>query len=187
MGIGFFGLENVSGKLVGSNYYASSFEATVNITNLSVFNLANDAPPYSLTFQLNTVTANTTLFGQSKYTFWTQNVITYSVRTHDLGFEDNIWNFSSTAAYLSSNAILNSTGQVYPYPGVHIAIGPSYLIKPPFSVTLYLNTSEIDGNNVVYFNYSIPQLGVNAHTTGSHSTPHTGCRQATGHHRPTSW
>ncbi len=159
MGIGFFGLENISGQLVGSNYYASSFAATINITNLSVFNLADDAPS-SMTFQLNTVTANTTLFGNSSYTFWTQNVASYSVRTHEISFVDNIWNFSSPTAVMSSNAILNSTGLLYPYSGVHIALGPTFYLPPPFTLTLYLNTSEINGNNVFYFNYSIPTLGV---------------------------
>ncbi len=159
MGIGFFGLKNESGTLVGSNYYASSFEATIRINNLSVFNLANDGPR-SLTFQLNTVTANTTLFGNSSYSFWTQNVATYSTRTGVLQFEDNIWNFSSPTAVMTANAIENSTGQVYPYPGVHIAIGPAYYVPAPFVLHLYLNTSEINGNNVVYFNYSIPTIAV---------------------------
>ncbi|KAA8922183.1 MAG: peptidase S53 [Thermoplasma sp.] len=159
MGIGFFGLENVSGQLVGNNYYASSFSATISLSNLSVFNLADDAPS-SLTFQLNTVTANTTLFGNPSYTFWTQNVASYSVRTHEISFVDNIWNFSSPTAVMSSNAILNSTGTLYPYPGVHIALGPTFYLPTPFTLTLYLNTSEINGNNVFYFNYSIPTIGV---------------------------
>ncbi|MGC8608723.1 MAG: thermopsin family protease, partial [Thermoplasmata archaeon] len=158
MGLGFFGLTNKSGTLTGSNYYAQSFEATVRINNLSVFNLANDGPR-SLTFQLNTVTANTTLFGYSNYSFWTQNVATYSTRTGILQFEDNIWNFSSPTAMMTSNAIENSTGQIYPYPGVHIAIGPAYYLPAPFVLHLYLNTSEMNGNNVVYFNYSIPTIG----------------------------
>ena len=125
MGLGFFGLQNESGTLVGHNYYSNSFQATLRINNLSVYNLGNDGPS-SLTFQLNTVMANTTLFGVANYSFWTQNVIVYSTRTHVLSFEDNIWNFSSPTAVMTNNAILNSTGHVYPYPGVHIVIGPSY-------------------------------------------------------------
>ncbi|BAB59291.1 hypothetical protein [Thermoplasma volcanium GSS1] len=158
MGIGFFGLENKNGQLMGSNYYAYSFSATVNLTNLSVFNLANDGPN-SISIQLNTVLDNTTILGTSNYTYWTQNVAFYSVRTHELEFIDNIWNFSSPTAVMTPNTILNSTGQVLPYPGVHIAIGPTYYLPTPFTLTLYLNTSEINGNNVVYFNYSIPQIG----------------------------
>ncbi|MEM0157843.1 MAG: thermopsin family protease, partial [Thermoplasmataceae archaeon] len=159
MGLGFFGLQNESGTLVGHNYYTNSFQATLRINNLSVYNLGNDGPS-SLTFQLNTVMANTTLFGVANYSFWTQNVVVYSTRTHVISFEDNIWNFSSPTAVMSNNAILNSTGQVYPYPGVHIAIGPSYSLPTPFVVHLYLNTSLVNGNDAVYFNYSIPTIGV---------------------------
>ena len=159
MGLGFFGLQNESGTLVGHNYYSNSFQATLRINNLSVYNLGNDGPS-SLTFQLNTVMANTTLFGVANYSFWTQNVIVYSTRTHVLSFEDNIWNFSSPTAVMTNNAILNSTGQVYPYPGVHIAIGPSYNVSTPFVAHLYLNTSLFNGNDAVYFNYSIPTIGV---------------------------
>ena len=83
MGLGFFGLQNESGTLVGHNYYSNSFQATLRINNLSVYNLGNDGPS-SLTFQLNTVMANTTLFGVANYSFWTQNVIVYSTRTHVL-------------------------------------------------------------------------------------------------------
>lgn len=157
MGIGDFGLVNTSNGLVGQNYYAKSFEANISISNLSVYNLANDGP-HSLTFQLNTVMDNATLFGVTNYTFWTQNVVTYSTRTNQLSFEDNIWNFSSPTAVMESNTIYNSTGNVYPYPGVHIAIGPTFTVSYPFTVQLYLNLSEINGRNVVYFNYSIPTL-----------------------------
>lgn len=163
MGLGFFGLTNQSGKLVGNNYYSNSFEATLRINNLSVYNLGSDGP-HSLTFQLNTVMANTTLFGVANYSFWTQNVAVYSTRTHVLSFEDNIWNFSSPTAVMQSNTILNSTGQVYPYAGVHIAIGPSYNLSTPFVLHLYLNTSLYNGNDAVYFNYSIPTIGVGGKT-----------------------
>lgn len=157
MGIGDFGLVNTSSGIVGQNYYAKSFMAEIQMNNLSVYNLANDGP-HSLTFQLNTIMDNTTLFGVSNYDFWTQNVATYSTRTHVLGFEDNIWNFSSPTAVMQPNTIYNSTGQVYPYPGVHIAIGPSFKVSLPFTLKLYLNLTEINGRNVVFFNYSIPTI-----------------------------
>ena len=157
MGLGDFGLMNTSNGIVGQNFYAKSFMAQIQMNNLSVYNLANDGP-HSLTFQLNTIMDNTTLFGVSNYDFWTQNVATYSTRTHVLGFEDNIWNFSSPTAVMQPNTIYNSTGQVYPYPGVHIAIGPSYKVSLPFTLQLYLNLTEINGRNVVFFNYSIPTI-----------------------------
>ncbi len=156
-GIGDFGIKNVSGTLVGYNYNTSSFEGTVSLNSLNPLYLLNDAPN-TVSMQLNTVLNNVTLFGNSNYSFWTQNVIVYSARTHTLSLEDNLWNFSSPAAYLSSNAIYNSTGVVYPYPGVHIALGPSFTINEPFTVHLYLNSTLLNNRNVVYFNYSIPQI-----------------------------
>ncbi len=156
-GIGDFGIKNVNGTLVGYNYNTSSFEGTVSLNSLNPMYLLNDAPQ-TVTIQLNTVLNNVTLFGKSDYSFWTQNVIVYSARTHTLSLEDNLWNFSSPAFYLTSNAIYNSTGVVYPYDGVHIAIGPAFTINEPFTVHLYLNSTLLNNRNVVYFNYSIPQI-----------------------------
>lgn len=159
MGIGDFGLINKSGHLTGTVLNTPSFEGTINVNNMTAFNLGNDGP-YSVSFQLNTVTYKTTLFGKSNYEFWTQNVVFYSTRTHTLQFIDNIWNFSSPTAVMSSNSIYNSTGQVIPFPGVHIALGPSFTLMYPFTVHLYNNLTVVDGRDTVFFNYSIPQLGV---------------------------
>ncbi len=157
MGIGDFGLMNTTGEQVGYNLSSSSFEGSVTINSLDPLYMLNDAPN-NVSIQLNTVLNNVTLFGNSTYSFWTQNVIMYDASTHTLQFEDNIWNFSAPSAMMSSNAIYNSTGQVYPYPGVHIAIGPTFQVNQPFTVNLYLNSTIIDNRNTVYFNYSIPQI-----------------------------
>lgn len=158
MGIGYLGVQSNHGRMTGTVLKTSSFVGTISLSNISVYNLANDGPD-QFTIQLNTVLANTTLFGSSNYSFWTQNVILYTTTTHQLSFEDNIWNFSSPSAYLSSNAIYSSTGLEYPYPGVHIAAGPTFTVNFPFTVSLYLNSTLIDGRNAVYFNYSIPTIG----------------------------
>lgn len=161
MGIGFFGTQNISGQLYGKNYTSQSYEGSININNLTPMYLLNDAPT-SVSIQLNTVLHNVTLFGKSNYDFWTQNVIFYSERTHSLEFIDNIWNFSSPATYLTSNAIYNSSyGVTLPYTGVHIALGPAFTINEPFTVHLYTNSTIIDNRNAVYFNYSIPQINKN--------------------------
>jgi thermopsin len=157
MGIGYFGLINRNDRITGTVLNTPSFEGSVNITNMSAFNLGNDGP-YSVTFQLNTVTYRTTLFGKSQYEFWTQNVIFYSTRTHTLQLVDNIWNFSSPTAEMTQNAIYSSTGQVIPVQGVHIALGPTFQIQYPFVVHLYNNLTVIDGRDTVFFNYSIPSI-----------------------------
>ena len=159
MGIGDFGLKNVSGILTPYQLSTNSFEGTVSISNLTALYALNEDPS-NITIQLNTVLNNVTLFGNSTYSFWTQNVLLYSSTHHTIQFEDNLWNFSSPSAFLTSNAIYQSTGKVISYPGVHIAYGPSFAVKTPFTVHLYLNSTLIGNRNAVYFNYSVPQLSV---------------------------
>lgn len=159
MGIGFYGTGNVSGILQGYNFSTSSYEATLSLSSLYTTNILNDNPE-NVSFQLNTIMANVTLFGQANFSMWTQNVITYNGTSHIIGFEDNIWNFSNNQTYLTSNAIYSSTGAIYPYPGVHIALGPQFQLHGAFVVDLYLNATLINGRDAVFFNYSIPQIGM---------------------------
>ncbi len=159
MGIGDFGLKNVSGVLTPYQLSTNSFEGTISISNLTALYALNDDPS-NITVQLNTVLNNVTLFGNSTYSFWTQNVLLYSSEHHTIQFEDNLWNFSNNKIFLTSNAIYNSTGKVLSYSGVHIAYGPSFAVKTPFTVHLYLNSTVINNRNAVYFNYSVPQLSV---------------------------
>jgi len=159
MGIGDFGIKNVSGVLTPYQLSTNSFEGTISISNLTALYALNDDPS-NITVQLNTVLNNVTLFGNSTYSFWTQNVLLYSSEHHTIQFEDNLWNFSNNKTFLTSNAIYNSTGKVLPYTGVHIVYGPSFAVKTPFTVHLYLNSTLINNRNAVYFNYSVPQLSV---------------------------
>ena len=157
MGIGDFGIKNVSGNLTPYQLSTSSFEGSISINNLTALYALNDAPS-NVSIQLNTVLNNITLFGNSNYSFWTQNVLLYSSNHHTIRFEDNLWNFSGPESPLTTNAIYKSNGDVLPYPGVHIAYGPSFAVKAPFTVHLFINSTLIDNRNAVYFNYSIPQL-----------------------------
>ena len=160
MGIGDFGVTNNSGNIVAQNFNTTSFEGVINLSSINAIYTSKCFEPRSVSFQLNTVLANVTLFGVTDYTMWTQNVIIYSTRTHELSFEDNVWNFSSPATYLTANSIYKSIGNNYPYSGVHIAIGPKYSVNTPMLVYLYINTTNIDNRNAVYFNYSIPALHI---------------------------
>ena len=157
MGIGDFGIRNVSGILKPYQLSTNSFEGSISISNLTALYALNDDPS-NITVQLNTVLNNVTLFGNSTYSFWPQNVLLYSSNHHTIRFEDNLWNFSSPATFLTSNAIYKSTGNVVPNTGVHIAYGPSFAVKTPFTVHLYINSTLIDNRNAVYFNYSVPQI-----------------------------
>ena len=153
MGIGFYGTQNVSGHLVGYNLTTPSVMASININNMSDFYLLNDGPT-SETFQLNSVLTNVTLFGNSTYTFWTQNVAFYSERTQTIEFLTNIWNFSSPAVAISSN-VFHSYGGILDAPTFYYAIGPTIHVTTPFTLNLYLNSTVVDRDSAVFFNYSI--------------------------------
>ncbi|WMT50836.1 MAG: thermopsin family protease [Ferroplasma sp.] len=153
MGIGFYGTQNVSGHLVGYNLTTPSVMASININNMSDFYLLNDGPT-SETFQLNSVLTNVTLFGNSTYTFWTQNVAFYSERTQTIEFLTNIWNFSSPAVEISSN-VFHSYGGILDAPTFYYAIGPTIHVTTPFTLNLYLNSTVVDRDSAVFFNYSI--------------------------------
>ena len=153
MGIGFYGTKNVSGKLVGYNLTTPSVMASIGVKNMSQFYLLNDGPT-SETFQLNSVLTNVTLFGNSTYTFWTQNVAFYSERTQTVQFLTNIWNFSSPAVAISSN-VFHSYGGILCAPTFYYAIGPTIHVTTPFSLNLYLNSTVVDRDSAVFFNYSI--------------------------------
>ncbi len=165
MGIGDFGVVNGTGE----SYNTSSFKGTLTVNNLSDFYLLNDAPN-TVSVQLNAVLGNATIKGNDGYSFWAQDVMVYSSRTHNLSLEDNVWNFSSPTSVMEPGTILGSTGNVISYPGVHIALGPSFTVTMPFTISLYLNsTNNGTANNIVFFNYSLSG-NINGTQTTKHGT-----------------
>lgn len=161
MGIGTYGLANNSGVVTRNNISSSSFEGSVTFNNFSTFYALDDGPN-SVTVQLNAILSNVTLFGQSGYTFWNQNVLFYSARTHSIQFLDNIWNFSSSAFYMAPNTFASADGFVVA-PTYYYAVGPAVTVTYPFTVHLYLNSTVINGNNAVFFNYTLNEA------SGTHS------------------
>ncbi len=153
MGVASYGILNESGTLTPYTYTTSSFMGSLNLDSAEEFYMDSDAP-HSFSVQLNAVLTNVTLFGTTGYQYWTQNVIEYSTMTHQLTFVDNIWNFSSPDAVITGNEFHSYNGTVDP--GVfYYKIGPSINITFPFTVDVYLNSTNINGYNTVFFNYSI--------------------------------
>lgn len=153
MGVGSWGIMNNSGTMSGYVLNTYSFEGTATINNLTTADLTNNGPD-QYTLQLNTVLNNVTLFGNSSYVFWTQNVILYTAHNHTLAFEDNIWNFSSTE-YLFTNNSLYSYNGYEDAPTFYYAVGPALNVSYPFTVHLFINSSNIGDRNAVFFNYSV--------------------------------
>lgn len=153
MGIGTYGISNNSGVLTRYNLSTSSFSGAVTFNNMTTFYPYGDAPN-SVTVQLNSILNNVTLFGKSDYTFWNQNVLFYSARTNSVQFLDNIWNFSSSAFYMSPNVFSSYQGNLVA-PQFYYAVGPAFSVTYPFTVNFYLNSTVLNGENTVFFNYTL--------------------------------
>ncbi|KAA8922680.1 thermopsin family protease [Thermoplasma sp.] len=152
MGVSDVGLKNSSSGIVPYSINTTGVMGVADLNSTQVF-YPYDDQPYSFAVQLNAVLHGVDLFGNSSYSFWTQNVVIYSTRTHQLTFIDNIWNFSSQAFNMTPNA-LHGDGKLVP--GVYYYdIGPTMNVSFPFILELYLNSTLQNGNDVVYFNYSL--------------------------------
>jgi thermopsin len=162
-GIASYGVQNTTGNASGYVLNSPSYEGSVTFNSLSdlYFDVGD---PDNVGVQLNTVASNITLFGDSNYSFWTQNVINYSPRTSQLQLFDNIWNFSSSTFYMSPNVFYqNGPNGTLLAPIYYGANGPVFNISMPFTVNLYINltTTNVYGfpDDMVYFNYSLVKLG----------------------------
>jgi len=155
MGLADLGLVNVSGTLSPTELTTPRVAGTFAPTALTGFSVDSGAPD-AYGVQVNAVLTNVTLFGNSSYQFWTQNVIEYSTFSHQLSFLDNVWNFSGRTGTLSQNALLahgpNGTqvGTTFYY-----ALGPVVTMGYPFTLSLFLNSAAGAYGDLVFFNYTL--------------------------------
>jgi thermopsin len=172
MGIGTWGVMNTTGTATPYTIESSSWEGSITLNSANTFWLDNDGAVSttgtSNTFgvQLNTVTTNTTVAGQSTYSFWTQNVLYWNLIPGYVTLLDNVWNFSSPAVSLTQGTIYSGNGTPV-YPEYYYDFGPSFPVSLPATVDLYINSSTTNlvstgyGYSTIRFGYDI----VNA-TTG---------------------
>jgi thermopsin len=173
MGIGTFGVRNTTGTPSAYSIRSTSWEGSITIDNVNTFLLDNDGAlstnGANNTFgvQLNTVTANTTVLGQSSYSFWTQNVLYFNLVPGTVTFLDNIWNFSSPATSLLDHTIYSGNGTPV-YPEFYYDFGPTIAVTLPVTVHLYLNSSTTNlvstgyGYTTVRFGYDIVNAATHA-------------------------
>jgi len=157
MGVADIGLRNESGVLVPYELNTTSVAGTVNITNLQSIYVDGDGPD-TYGIQLNSVVNGVTIFGNSSYEFWAQNYGIYSISTHQLNLQDEVWNFSNPANSFPQNSIYfgsNGTYEASPFPPIWQGLGPTLTIGYPFTLTLYSNTSLIGDRPALYFNYTL--------------------------------
>lgn len=165
MGVADLGLRNVSGTLVPYTLDTTSVKGSVSFTTAQSAYVDGDGPD-SFGVQLNAVATNVTLFGSSTYDFWAQNFVTYTPSSGQLGFGDNVWNFSSlTGAFPSNTFFSNGPNGTLVAPYYYYAVGPTFTVHYPFNVTFYLNSTVVNHRPAIFFNYTLASSAVRASGT----------------------
>jgi thermopsin len=159
IGVNDLGLRtNSLGAYVPYWYRTTSLDGTVTIDNLSLLPIENNASS-SITLQLNAILNNVTLFGQSVYQIWAQNVIFYSVEGDQMQLATDAWNFTGAPFNLFPNDIYQNSPGGFIFTGTYVHAVPSsppaFTLRPPFTISFYLNATNIGGRNALFFNYSL--------------------------------
>ncbi len=139
------------------SYSTTSFNGTISVNNMTPLYVLNDAPT-SLGVQLNAILSGVSVGQSNTGVYWTQNVLFYSARQHQLQFIDNIWNFSSPGAGMNNSTLYSHgpNGTVIPN-SLYYAVGGTINVTYPFTVALYLNSTLNGGKQEVFFNYSVSE------------------------------
>jgi thermopsin len=153
-GIADYGIQDVGGANVATLGFYPSISGRLTMNQISL-NYPNSAGPDEYSIQLNTIASNVTLFGNSSYQMWTQNVVYYYQSTHSLHLLDAIVNFTSVDFNFSTNTVIEGNGFYYPGFGYFYPYGPDLNVPEPFTIQFYNNLTVIGGDSAVYFNYSV--------------------------------
>jgi len=146
-GLADYGVINSSGTPKSITFDTTSYRASLSLNSVLPYYLTTGVPE-GFTSQLNVVLQNVTLFGNSTYNFWTQNVLFYDAYSDQMFIENNIWNFSSPppAPQPADTFLTNITGYTNgtddPSIGYYAAGTPTFNgITAPFSVMFYINAT----------------------------------------------
>jgi thermopsin len=159
IGVNDLGLRvNSHGAFVPYSYRTTSLDGTVSINNISLLPIENNASS-SITLQLNAILNNVTFFGQSIYQIWAQNVIFYSVQGDQMQLATDAWNFTGSPFALFQNDIYQNSPGGFLFGGTYVHAvpyhPPAFHLAPPFTISFYLNATNIAGRNALFFNYSL--------------------------------
>jgi thermopsin len=110
--------------------------------------------------QLNAVLANVTILGHRGYAFWVQNVISYDSHNHTLSFVDDTWNFTTGSSQMEPSSLVSWSPNGSDYTGVWVAFSQTFYAPPPFTASVYVNSSvDRAGDQVLWYNYSVESHG----------------------------
>ena len=158
MGIGDFGL-GVTPYVYNTSHVLGSL--TLNSANatypgaydfIGPANMGDYNSPYYFGIQLNTVTNNISIPGNTNGAFWTQNVVT--LNGGQISFIDNVWNFSSASGALYPGTFYSYNGTPV-YPSYYYDIGPTFKLTFPVTIDLFNNASITGARDQVKFGYRI--------------------------------
>jgi hypothetical protein len=94
--------------------------------------------------------------GVGNYAFWVQNTFSYDSHNDSLYFVDDTWNFTSFSSAMYSSSLVRWSPNGGNYTGVWVAFSRYYYVPPPFTVTMYVNSSvDAAGDQVLWYNYSV--------------------------------
>jgi len=151
MGIGYYG--------VNSDNSTYSLNTTAWLGIITIYNLsATDSfqsQPYTVSFQLNTVLHYD--WNGKTYALWIQNVAFYNTETHEVWFENNIWNFSLPPAelYVEGNGVVSYENGQYFY---SYCPSDEVNLTLPTSIYLMVNVST-QNQTILHFYYNDGQGG----------------------------
>mgnify|MGYP001772517027 CR=1 FL=1 len=106
--------------------------------------------PYTISFQLNTVLHYN--WNGKTYALWIQNVAFYNTKTHEVWFEDSVWNFSLPPAelYVEGNGVVSCYNGQYFY-----SYGPNDKVNLTLPAAIYLLVNVSTQNQtVLHFYYN---------------------------------
>lgn len=170
IGLADYGLsEGPGGSVLASVQNTTSVRGSVdaNATGIRPVELDMGAPD-AFGIQLNAVLTDVDLFGATApssgalsgtpYEFWAQNVVEYYPSAQYLVLVTNLWNFSGAASLGSA---------IYQHGPDGLNLGALYeatlpILTPvtyPFNLTLFLNSSVIDGRDALNFSVQLAGPG----------------------------
>jgi thermopsin len=134
---------------------SNSLLGVLNVNSINNF-YPDSTTPTLWGGQLNAVLANVTILGQRGYDFWVQNVISYNSFNDTISFVDDTWNFTSYTSEMLPSSLVSWSPNGSDYTGTWVAFSQYYYAPPPFTASVYVNSSvNSAGDQVLWYNYSL--------------------------------
>jgi thermopsin len=156
IGVADFGLSaGAGGRVVPSIVNTTSVRGQLDMNGPGIHGLdLADSNPDAFGIQLNSVQSNVTLFGQSGYSFWTQDIALYYPATDTLYLDSNVWNWSGGP--LTPNVFYaHGPLGIQVDESFYYAFDGPFTVTEPFNLTFFLNSSLVDGRDAVSFDADI--------------------------------